>query len=188
MDKLLAGIGLALLLWGGLPFAFYFYLGMGNRSDNAKKIFAVVVIVLGVASLITAADCLLFSTYQTDKTFALVYGLAGVLCIVQSNVIFSKIRVNKIECDCKEQLERLAESVDNLVRLQRNVEKQRRKDSYVSEFYRTCLDEKILSMPKNYFKRPSSRIVKISWSWKGFIVSKAVEILIPRNTRKNHDS
>ena len=172
MDKLLAGIGLALLLWGGLPFAFYFYLGMGDRSDKAKKFFSVVVIVFGVTSLITAAYCLLFSTDQTEKSFALVYGLAGVLCIVQSNVIFSKIRVNKIECDCKEQLERLAESVDNLVRLQRNVEKQRRKDSYVSEFYRTCLDEKILSMPKNYFKHPSSRIVKITWSWKGFIVSK----------------
>lgn len=97
MDKLLAGIGLALLLWGGLPFAFYFYLGMGDRSDKAKKIFSVVVIVLGVASLIAAAYCLLFSTYKTDKNFALVYGLAGVLCIVQSKVILSKIRERKIE-------------------------------------------------------------------------------------------
>ena len=123
MDKLLAGIGLALLLWGGLPFAFYFYLGMGDRSDKAKKIFSVVVIVLGVASLIAAADCLLFSTYQTDKIFALVYGLAGVLCIVQSKVILSKIRERKIEEQIAalkryydEQICKLNESINQLYR------------------------------------------------------------------------
>ena len=39
MEGFLAGIAIGFLLWGLCPFASYFYLGMGNRSDRAKKIF-----------------------------------------------------------------------------------------------------------------------------------------------------
>ena len=41
MEGFLAGIAIGFLLWGLCPFASYFYLDMGNRSDRAKKIFTI---------------------------------------------------------------------------------------------------------------------------------------------------
>ena len=175
MEKFWAGIFLGLSLGVGLPFVFYFLLGMSNRTDQEKKVFATIVMVLGGASLMMAMYCLLFSTNQTEKIFALVYDVCGIMCIVQSVVIFSKIRTQNIEDvkrDYKEQIYELSLSVSKLVQLNRNIEKQRWKDSYLNEFYRAYLDEQIFDTHKNYFRHPSARIVKTFGFWDGVYVSK----------------
>ena len=196
MEDFWAGIWTALIIWCVFPFGLYFFLGMGNRTDKEKKIFAIAVLVFGVATLMMAANDLYYNTSAEDKKEALVFGLLGILCFAESFVIFSILRkrhTKQIEeqiAELKSKLERfgeveqhnqtglwnkihqLAETTNDFVQLYRKSEVQRMKDSEVRDFYRSYLDEMILKSPKNYFKQPSSRIVRICNDWNGISVSK----------------
>lgn len=177
LEKIFAGIGLAILLWGGLPFVFWFCLGMGDRTDRTKKIYAFIVLVLGIACLAAVISCL-NSSYSTDRNFAFVYALIGLLCFLQSGFIFYRIRMHNIEDRIdsverayKEQIDRLAESCQEILKKCYDNERDVWRETHVRNFYRAYLDEEILNSPKNYSKS-SSRIIKsIGWS-NGVIVSK----------------
>lgn len=173
-EQFLAGIGLGILLWGGLPFAFWFYLDMRDRTDRLKKIYASIVLVFGIASMLMMIYCL-NDKYPSERRLSVLYMMIGMLSFLQSVVIFSKIRTQNFEAlkrDYKEQIYELSLSVSKLVQLNRNIEKQRWKDSYLNEFYRAYLDEQIFDTHKNYFRHPSARIVKTFGFWDGVYVSK----------------
>lgn len=177
LEEIFAGIGLAIVLWGGLPFVFWFYLGMGNRTDRTKKIYAFIVLVLGIACLAAVISCL-NSSDSTDRNLAFVNALIGLLCFLQSGFIFYRIRMHNIEDRIdsvervyKEQIDRLAESCQEILKKCYDNERDVWIETHVRNFYRTYLDEEILNFPKNYSKS-SSRIIKsIEWS-NGVIVSK----------------
>ena len=124
MEGFLAGIAIGFLLWGLCPFASYFYLGMGDRSDRAKKIFTIVIMALGVVSFVTAAYDLVYPTSITNKNVGISYASFGTLCFAQCYVIFSRIRKKKfeeriaaLERDYEEQLNMLNKSlIDNFKR------------------------------------------------------------------------
>lgn len=86
LEKIFAGIGLAITYWV-VPFVLWFCLGMGDRTDRSKKIYASIVFVLGIACLVAMISCL-NSSYLTDRDFAFVWALTGLLCFLQSGFIF----------------------------------------------------------------------------------------------------
>ena len=177
LEKFWAGISLGLLLWGLGPLAFYFYLGMGDRTDKTKKIYASIVLALGIFTLTTAIYGLI-SENSKEHDFSFVYALIGLLCFLQSGFIFYRIRMHNIEDRIdsverayKEQIDRLAESCQEILKKCYDNERDVWRETHVRNFYRAYLDEEILNSPKNYSKS-SSRIIKsIGWS-NGVIVSK----------------
>lgn len=94
LEKIFAGIGLAITYWV-VPFVLWFCLGMGDRTDRSKKIYASIVFVLGIACLVAMISCL-NSSYSTDRDFAFVWALTGLLCFLQSGFIFYRIRIKSI--------------------------------------------------------------------------------------------
>ena len=176
LEKIFAGIGLAITYWV-VPFVLWFCLDMGDRTDRSKKIYASIVFVLGIACLVEMISCL-NSSYSTDRDFAFVWALTGLLCFLQSGFIFYRTRIKSIEEKIdsvknayKEQIDRLAELCQEILKKCYDNERDVWRDTYVRNFYRAYLDERILNTPRNY-SSSSSRIIKsIGWS-NGVIVSK----------------
>lgn len=95
-EQFLAGIGLGILLWGGLPFAFWFYLDMRDRTDRLKKIYASIVLVFGIASMLMMIYCL-NDKYPSERRLSVLYMMIGMLSFLQSVYIYSKIKKEHIE-------------------------------------------------------------------------------------------
>lgn len=174
MEKILAGIGLGILLWGGLPFAFWFYLGMGDRTDRAKKIYASIVLVLGIACMIITIDCL-NSNWSSEHILSIVYAVIGMLCFLQRAHIYSRIEKETIEWLTK-RMKCQQDNLDYLKKTYNTLESTTKDCLNISEFYRTYLDVKIIQekrdIPFAFDFGGYHRVMKTYENLHGFIIEK----------------
>lgn len=182
MEMISSEFCMGILGWFVGPVAWYLLVllieaGSFDEWPRLKKACAMIVFVLGVACFIAA----MFFRKEERDTVAL--AVSGILCLLQSGVMYLKICIKKVEeriheenFNCEQKIVRLTEFYEKLLGLYAKNERERRNDSYVNEFYRAYVDENILfSMFSkfNHSREPFSRnVFSCEGLMYGFTISK----------------